>query len=52
MQPGLYADISAPIVFKESRDAERERLGLGEEGDFGQFSGLSERGRIRNESEK
>ena len=41
-----------PIVFKESRGDERKRLGLGEEEDKGQFSGLSERGCIRNDEEK
>ena len=41
-----------PIVFKESRGDERKRLGLGEEEDKGQFSGLTKRGGIKNESEK
>ena len=41
-----------PIVFKESREDERKRLGEGEEEDKGQFSGLTKRGCIRNESEK
>ena len=56
MQPGLYTDISAKeyhnIVFKESREDEWKRLGLGEEEDKGQFSGLTKRGCIRNEPEK
>ena len=41
-----------PIVFKESREDERKRLGLGEEEDNGQFSGVTKRGCIRNEPEK
>ena len=47
-----------PIVFKESesckesREDERKRLGLGEEEDKGQFSGITKRGGVRNDAEK
>lgn len=34
-----------PIVFKESREDERKRLGLGEEEDKGQFSEITKKGR-------
>lgn len=41
-----------PIIVKESQEAERKRLGLGEEEDKGEFSGITKNGRIRNDAEK
>ena len=38
-----------PIVFKESREDERKRLGLREEEDKGQFSGITKRGKRRQD---
>ena len=41
-----------PIVFTESNEDERKRLGLGEEEDKGQFSNITKRGRIKYDAEK
>lgn len=41
-----------PVVFNESKEDERKRLGLGEEEDKGQWTGTTKNGGTRNDAEK